>query len=141
MNYPSIILLGLAIIIVANVAGHYFPPLSLLSSFIYMNFIVGVVNRELYKGDFKLTVIYNFALLLANDLLIRLYAGGIHDSQGKAWFWMMFHIGFVIAVFIMGSQLMSLQKEDKSSWFSNFNVLTIATIVSAVFYNFVNSGI
>ena len=141
MKIILIILLGFGIMIAANLAGHYFPPFSLTTSFIYINIIIGIVNLKLYKFNFKITIIYNFILLVINDLLIRLYAGGTHDSQGMAWCWIMFHLGFIIATIIMIAYSLTITKENKFEKFSNFNIVVIGTILTAVFYNFVNSKI
>ncbi|HEU0137293.1 MAG TPA: hypothetical protein VFQ50_08385 [Flavobacterium sp.] len=137
MKNIKVISLGLGIIAIANLAGHYFPPFSLFTSFVYINIITGVVNYPLYKQNFSLTVIYNFLLLLMNDLLIRWYAGGNHDSAGMGWCWLMFHVGLVIAVTIM----IVFSFENKSKKFVNSSIVVIGAVISAVFYNFVNSTI
>jgi hypothetical protein len=141
MKNISIILLGFGIMIAANLAGHFFPPFSLMNSFIYINIVIGLVNLRLYKFNFKITIIYNFILLVINDLLIRLYAGGTHDSQGMALCWVMFHLGFIIATIIMIAYSLTFNKENKFGKFSNFNIVVIGTILTAVFYNYVNAKI
>jgi membrane protein YdbS with pleckstrin-like domain len=72
-----------------------------------------------------------------NDLLIRWYAGGNHDSAGMGWCWLMFHVGLVIAVTIM----IVFSFENKSKKFVNSSIVVIGAVISAVFYNFVNSTI
>lgn len=135
------IFIGLLIILGANLAGHFFPPFSLMTSFLYMNLIVGLVNLPLYKINYNYTVVYNFILLLINDLFIRLYAGGNHDSQGMGWCWLMFHIGFIIATLIMiiywATNFKNMPAEKKPS----LSLIIIGAILTAVFYNFVNAKI
>jgi hypothetical protein len=136
------IFIGLIIILGANIAGHYFPPFSLTYSFIYMNFIIGLVNLPLYKINFNYTVIYNYILLLINDLFIRLYAGGNHDSEGMAWCWLMFYVSFIIATLIIviycwSTNLKNMFPKNKPS----LNLTIIGAILTAVFYNFVNAKI
>lgn len=132
---------GLLIILGANLAGHFFPPFSLMTSFLYMNIIVGLINLPLYKINFNYSVAYNFILLLVNDLFIRLYAGGDHDNEGKGWCWLIFHVGFIIAILIMimywatNIKNLSLEGKPSLSW------IIFGTILTAVFYNFVNAKI
>lgn len=76
--------------IAGNVMGHYYPPFSITMSFIYMNVIIGGFHCKLYERGFKLTIAYNYTLLLVNDLLIRLYAGDAHDNEGMMWCYFMF---------------------------------------------------
>lgn len=137
----SYIFIGLLIILGANLAGHFFPPFSLMTSFLYMNIIVGLINLPLYKINFNYTVAYNFILLLVNDLFIRLYAGGDHDNEGMGWCWLMFHFGFIIAILIMimywATNIKNLSLKDKPS----LSWTIIGAILTAVFYNFVNAKI
>ncbi len=130
--------IGLMIMILANFAGHYFPPFSLFSSFIYINVIIAFINLKLYKINFRLTAIYNFILLIVNDLLIRYYAGGNHDSVGMAICTVMFCLGFIISVIIMTTYSLTNFKESKLEKISNFNVVIIGTFITAMFYYFVN---
>lgn len=135
------IFIGLLIILGANLAGHFFPPFSLMTSFLYMNLIVGLVNLPLYKINYNYTVVYNLILLLINDLFIRLYAGGNHDSQGMGWCWLMFHIGFIISTLIMiiywATNFRNMSAENKPS----LSLTIIGAILTGVIYNFVNAKI
>lgn len=135
------IFIGLLIILGANLAGHFFPPFSLMTSFLYMNLIVGLVNLPFYKINYNYTVVYNFILLLINDLFIRLYAGGNHDSQGMGWCWLMFHIGFIISTLIMiiywATNFRNMSAENKPS----LSLTIIGAILTGVIYNFVNAKI
>jgi len=135
------ILTGLLIILGANLAGHFYPPFSLMNSFLYMNIIVGLVNLPLYKINYYFTVVYNFILLLINDLFIRLYAGGNHDNEGMGWCWLMFSVGFIIATLIMiiywATNFKNMSTEKKPS----LSIIIIGAILTAVFYNFVNANI
>ncbi len=141
MKKNYIIPTGICIVSIANIMGHYFPPFSLFTTFIYMSVIVGAVNYNLYEINFKLTVLYNFSLLLLNDIFIRKFAGGTHDSVGMAVCWLMFQIGFVISTIIMIALSLKKNIKNENVHFSNFNVVVIGAILIQIFYNFVNAEI
>ncbi|MES2618953.1 MAG: hypothetical protein V4613_13835 [Bacteroidota bacterium] len=97
----SAIGLGFILVIISNVIGHVAPPFSIFVTPVLMTIIIAGINFGLYKSNFTLTVIYNFGLLLFNDLFIRLYAGGTHDQEGKGWIFLFFAIAFILAVVTM----------------------------------------
>ena len=49
--YP--ITIGFFIIVFYNVLGHYIPPFSLMTTYIYMNIIIGKINSPLFKVSFR----------------------------------------------------------------------------------------
>ena len=140
MKYHIInkIIIGIGIIIICNILGHILPPFSLLLSSIYMGIVIAFVNKPLYLLNFKLTTVYNFILLLLNDLTIRIYAGGTHDSQGKAWCFLMYFIGLIIAIIIMLVYSSETEKEYK---INNIITIIIGLITSILIYLNFNSPI
>jgi hypothetical protein len=78
------LLTGLALILISNIIGHYLAPFSLFVTIVLPFFIITAVNYQLYKKNFLGTVLYGYGIILFNDLLIRLYAGGTHDKAGMA---------------------------------------------------------
>ncbi len=93
--------LGLTLVTVSNIIGHFAGPFSILATPILLTIIIAGINSHLYKSNFILTIVYNFGLLLLNDLLIRLYAGGTHDQVGKALISLFFIVAFVLALITM----------------------------------------
>ena len=87
--------LGLTLVIVSNIIGHFAAPFSIFVTPILLTIIIAGINSQLYKSNFLLTVIYNFGLLLFNDLFIRYYAGGTNDQVGKAWIFLFF-VNFLV---------------------------------------------
>ncbi|MFA7445686.1 MAG: hypothetical protein WCY89_07030 [Flavobacteriaceae bacterium] len=132
-NIFNAILIGCLIIIICNILGHYVPPFSLFTCWIYMNIIIGVIHLPLYKVSFKLTSAYNFFLLLINDLLIRNYAGGEHDSAGKGWCLLM----FVFTLFI-ASVVMIVYFKKELSIKSNMLVMIVGVLITSIIYWFYN---
>lgn len=132
------ILFGLSIIIACNVVGHFLPPFSLMLSAVYINLIIGLVNRPLYEKNFKLTVAYNFLLLFLNDIFIRLYAGGTHDNQGKGWCFLMYFIGLIIAAVLM---FVYAGESEKKERIKNILIIISGLAISVIIYWNFNASI
>src|ERR1035437_7157421 len=93
--------IGLAGIIISNIIGHVSPPFSILFTPVVLTVIIAGINYPLYKADFTMAIIYNYGLLLFNDLFIRFYAGGTHDQEGKGFTFFFFGIAFIVATITM----------------------------------------
>lgn len=96
-----IVVIGLILVISSNFIGHFLPPFSIFITPVILPVIIGVINYSYYKRNYYLTVLYGFGLLFLNDILIRLYAGGDHDDEGKAWIQLFFMLAFTLCFFIM----------------------------------------
>ncbi|MGS0747375.1 hypothetical protein [Halpernia sp. GG3] len=131
------IVTGLTGIIISNIIGHFSPPFSILWTPIVLTGIIAGVNYPLYKADFTKTIIYNYGLLLFNDLFIRFYAGGTHDKEGKGWIFLLFAIAFIIATITMVIYAYSAGKvadtEIKNKR-NNFLTVIISAIVTGFIY-------
>ena len=132
--------LGLTLVIVSNVIGHFAAPFSIFVTPILLTIIVAGINSQLYKSSFLLTVAYNFGLLLFNDLFIRFYAGGTHDQEGKDWIFLFFAIAFVLAFITMTIYSFStVDKQNKTSKMKNvlpniFVLLIFTTLTGLIYY-------
>jgi hypothetical protein len=133
--YP--ITIGFFIIVICNVLGHYIPPFSLMTTYIYMNIIIGKINSPLFKVSFRFTIIYSFFLLLINDYLIRKFAGGSHDGPGMAWCTVMFGLTILISFVIMLIEIFKVNKVEtisKKEVTINFSVLIIGLLFTIIYY-------
>jgi hypothetical protein len=131
INIFKAIVIGLSTITVCNILGHFLPPFSLSLSSVYMSFIIIFVNKPLFQANFKLTIVYNFIILLLNDIFIRLYAGGTHDNQGKGWCMLMYFLGLFITTVIMFAYISQYGKQDK---FKNILIIIAGLIISVIIY-------
>ncbi|WP_207435670.1 hypothetical protein [Sabulibacter ruber] len=89
-------LLGIILIIVSNIIGHYKPSFSLMATAVLPFIIVGTLNIRLYKTKFLLTVMYGYGIILFNDWLVRVYAWGIHDQLKKDVILLLSIIAFIL---------------------------------------------
>lgn len=100
MKNLKIIAITTILMVLLNILGHDFPPLSIYFSPV---FIVLISWLFLEKTDFPLiykTLIIDLLVIL-NDLLIRTFVGGDIDSQGNAWIVMYMFFGFAIYNFYL----------------------------------------
>lgn len=128
-----VIIIGLAFVALNNVKGHYNPPFSITYTPIILPLIIAGINYPLYKADFSGTVFYNFCLLLINDFLIRTYAGGTHDQEGKAWIFLSFAVAFVLAVITMLVYSVAISPDNKTTK-SNILVVIMGAVVTGFIY-------
>ena len=113
-NKLLFVILGLTIILISNLVGHIAAPFSIFITPIVLPLIIGAINNSLYKANYYLTVFYGFGLLLLNDILVRLYAGGTHDDAGKGWIALFFIIAFGICVLTMTAFAFRLNSLDST---------------------------
>ena len=113
-----IILFGLTLVFLSNIIGHFAAPFSIMITPLLLSIIIGGLNFSLYKSTYYWTVLYGFGLLLLNDVLIRIYAGGTHDDEGKGWIMLFFIIAFLLSglimVFLHSIQTRQIKKRKKS---------------------------
>jgi hypothetical protein len=127
---------GIALIIISNVIGHSIPPFSILATPWVLTIVIAIINFPLYKTSFSKTVIYNYVLLLFNDILVRCFAGGTDDAEGKAWISVMFIISFLICtivMFVYGSRKSKNSKENTDKR-KQMKTVALAGIVTSVLF-------
>jgi hypothetical protein len=132
--------LGIILVIISNVIGHFAAPFSIFVSPLLLTVIIAGINAKLYKSNFILTVIYNFGLLLFNNLFIRLYAGGGHDQEGKGWIFLFFAITFILASITMTIYSFATydsQRQIGKNVFTNFFILLLFTVLTGIIYYYV----
>lgn len=122
---------GLTLIGICNIIGHYLSPFSLFLSYLYMNFIIIYINKPLFNKNYNMTVIYSYALLLVNDILIRLYVGGTHNNAGKGWCLIMYLLSTLIATIVMLSSITKINNENR---YKKISVLAISLTISLLIY-------
>jgi hypothetical protein len=140
------ITIGLTLVTVSNIIGHFAAPFSISVTPILLTIIIAGINSQLYKSNFHLTVAYNFGILLLNDLLIRLFAGGTHDQEGKAWISLYFIISFVLAFITMTIySLTTVNNQNKTAnskkVMAPFRGLLILSIMTGLIYFYILADI
>ena len=127
---------GIALIIISNIIGNSSPPFSILATPWVLTIVIAVINFPLYKTSFSKTVIYNYGLILFNDILVRGFAGGVDDDEGKAWISVMFILSFLIStivMFVYGSMKSKNSKENTDKR-KQMKTLALSGLVTAVLF-------
>lgn len=98
MNDSQKILLSIGLIILNNVLGHYFPP----SSIFMAPILAGIISYLLATSSLKIhiQILLIVLSLVSNDVLTKLYAGGIHDLEGAGFINLFLIVGIVISTII-----------------------------------------
>jgi hypothetical protein len=99
MTDSTKVLLSIFTIVSTNILGHYFPPISIILSPV----TIGLVTRLLITINFKLTyrILLISLTIMLNDISIKTYAGGTHDSEGAGFINLFLIIGLIISVIII----------------------------------------
>ena len=126
------IILGLTLIILSNINGHFNPPFSIEATPFLITLTIALINYPLYNANFTLTVFYNFGLLLFNDVFIRSYAGGAHDNEGKGWICLFSTIAFIVAVISMLGYAFSDKRKDSLK--TNIVTIMLSAIATTLIY-------
>jgi hypothetical protein len=134
---------GIALIIISNVIGHSSPPFSILATPWVLTIVIAIFNFPLYKTSFSKTVIYNYGLLLFNDILVRCFADGTDDAEGKAWISVMFILSFLICTIVMFvySSMKSKNSKENTDKRKQMKTVALAGIVTAVLFVIFNAYI
>lgn len=92
------IFIGIILIISSNLFGHFVGIFSIFLTPI----VVGTITYLFLSLDYKL--IYNIFLIvfaiITNDILIKLFAGGSHDSEGEGLISAFFLLGLIVSTAI-----------------------------------------
>jgi len=76
-----IVTVGIGTLLISNYLGHVFPPFSMDWTPILLGLITGLV---FFISDFQLSLKFGLitGIIISNDILIKLFAGGSHDWEG-----------------------------------------------------------
>jgi len=132
----QLVFLGVALIVISNILGNSNPPFSILATPWVLTIVIAIINFPLYKTSFSKTVIYNYGLLLVNDILVRCFAGGTDDAEGKAWISVMFILSFLICTIVMFvyASYKSTKSNENVAKRKEMKTVALAGIVTSVFF-------
>lgn len=110
-NYQKI-LISVGLIVFNNVLGHFAPP----SSIFLTPIVVGATTVLLATSSFNfpLRLLLILLAVITNDILIKFFAGGTHDSEGAGWINLFLIIGIVISTITTFAIFIQKEKIFKS---------------------------
>jgi hypothetical protein len=111
-NYLAI-LIALTLVVSNCFIGHFYPPNGIDNTpiiIIITSSIIAFGSRNL-KVIWKSILIFTFAIL--NDILIKLYSGGTHDSEGLEWIHFFLFLGLLPSFGILIFTTLRKKEENK----------------------------
>jgi len=135
MRNSIIIVIGLIVLICSNYLGHTNPPFSisftpvLIGSLTYISFFRS--NFSL-RSKFLIPLIF----LILNDLLIRKYAGGTHDSEGNGWIIAFQGLGIIISEIIVITYFFKNRSVWKKILLNQLIVVGAFSLYSSYFFTY-----
>jgi hypothetical protein len=105
------LLIPFAIVICNSIIGHYFTPTGILLTpiIIVTTTLLVIFNFNNNKVFLQSACIYFFIAL--NDILIKLFSGGSHDSEGYGWIHGALFLGLIPALSIYAIKLWQNKEE------------------------------
>ena len=91
-----IIIFGLALLLISNYLGHIYPPFSISWTPILLGLFTILI---LFITNFRLAIKFGLitGMIIANDILIKFFAGGTHDWEGVGWITGFLFLGLIIS--------------------------------------------
>ena len=118
-------------IVIANVLLDYFlAPTGLLLAPMIVAVASLVIALDQQKIDLFYQAMFTYLLIGLNDFGIKLYGGGIHDSEGQGWVNMIFIVGTVLCIIIL---ICSAYNDKEASILKK-----IASVISFVLLAFIH---
>ncbi|RYE12556.1 MAG: hypothetical protein EOP45_22640 [Sphingobacteriaceae bacterium] len=124
----NIIVIGLAALIVIFNAliGHFFAPNGIL----LIPLVLAGTTSLITFGTTKINVIWIsvlcFLVVSLNDLLIKFYSGGLHDSEGQGWIHMLLFVGLIPTTIVL---LISIFRQKEATTFHKIIAVIIFPIL------------
>ena len=116
MKNVLIITLVILLTLISNYLGHINPPFSIN----WTPILVGLFTVSImYFTDFRILVkfILITSLIIINDILIKLFAGGTHDWEGVGWITAFLLLGLLISLAIIVFYGFTKRKNKKKEFF------------------------
>lgn len=112
MNAKLAITIAILIVVLNALLGHFLAPFEILLTPFVLPITAALINFATNNIRCFPRSLLTFLCIALNDILIKLYGGGKHDSEGQGWITMMLFIGTVPAFIILSLALFK-HKEEK----------------------------
>jgi hypothetical protein len=116
------------ILLLSVTIGHFLPPTGVLIIPVTISLMTGVIIFTNNEFNILTKSILCYLYIGLNDIGIKLFAGGINDSEGTGWVHLMLFIGLVPSLIMLLIGVF----QDKRSTIST-NVISILLFISLIF--------
>jgi len=89
------VIIAIALVLVNGIIGHNYPPFGILLTPIVVSISAWLICFKTKRTHVVILGILSYSIVAINDILIKLYSGGIHDGPGQAFTNLFFFIGLV----------------------------------------------
>ena len=129
MKLSKIMLVGLLtlILLISITIGHFLPPLGILAIPIIITLMTGLI---IFTGNgFNILVksVLSYLFIGLNDIGIKLFAGGIHDSEGTGWIHLMLFIGLIPSSIILFRAV--YRDKNVTKWIKTIGILLFILLI------------
>ncbi|MDB5138527.1 MAG: hypothetical protein JWR12_443 [Mucilaginibacter sp.] len=108
--------------------GHFLPPAGILAIPITLSLMIWMITLTDNGFNILMKSVLSYLFIGLNDIGLKLFAGGIHDSEGTGWIHLMLFIGLV-PCFIM-LLISAYQNVDSTT---KIKALSLLIFISLIF--------
>lgn len=105
-------IIALMLVLINGLIGHYYPPNGIDFTLILIPLITLIMcfaSKNLNSIFKSLSI---SMLVMLNDILLKLYAGGTHDLEGLEWIHAFMYMGILIGLIILSINVMKNKEES-----------------------------
>ena len=104
--------IALILVLINGIIGHFFPPNGIDFTLILIPTITVIICFASENLSSTLKSLSISLLVIANDILIKLYSGGTHDLEGLEWIHFFMYSGILIGLIILSINVLKNKKEN-----------------------------
>ncbi len=121
------VIIAMAIVFANCILGHNYPPFGILLTPVVVSISAWIICFKTMKIHSIILSILTYAALALNDILIKLYSGGIHDGPGQAFTNLFFFFGLVpVTALLVISHIL---RKKKSIPITIISILIFASLI------------
>jgi len=118
----------LVLILFTSIAiGHFFPPVGILASPFIIIIMTGLIIFTDNKFKFMIKCLLAYSFIGLNDVGLRLFAGGIHDSEGIGWINALLFAGLIPCIIMLFVGL--FRNRNSANWVSISGILIFVFLI------------
>jgi hypothetical protein len=134
MNTLKAVAISLSLIIINNVLGHYFPPISILLTPV----VIGVISVLISRLDIQIVLIVLLVIIsiLLNDILIKFFAGGTADFEGAGFINLFLIFACIIATILTPTLLIVSNNRNVVSTIFACLLIPLSVYIHLLYFDF-----
>lgn len=105
-------IIALMLLLINGLIGHYYPPNGIHFTIILIPLVTGIICFFSKKMSSIFKSLSIALLVILNDILLKLYAGGTHDLEGLEWIHAFMYMGILIGFIILSINVMKNKEES-----------------------------